>query len=71
METATDQFPPLDQITRAAVTTDEAAFYLNRKPQTLRLWACYENEPVRPIRVHGRLAWPVRDIKKALSIEFQ
>jgi hypothetical protein len=61
-------FPPLDQQTRSAVDTAAAAYYLNRRPQTLRAWACLENGPLRPIRVHGRLAWPVAEIKRILGV---
>jgi hypothetical protein len=32
-------YPPLDQETRSHVETECAAFYLNRKPQTMRVWA--------------------------------
>lgn len=60
-------FPPLEQENRDIITTEAAAFYLNRAPQTLRAWACLENGPLRPIRVHGRLAWRVADIQKILS----
>jgi hypothetical protein len=60
-------FPPLELITRPAVDTDSAAYYLGRKAQTLRAWACYENGPIRPIRVHGRLAWPVEKIRSLLG----
>ena len=49
------------------LTTSEAAAYLNRKPQTLRKWACFENGPVRPIRINGRLAWRVSDLAGLLS----
>jgi hypothetical protein len=48
---------------RDAITTEEAATYLSRKPQTLRKWAAYENGPIRPIRVNGRLMWPVANIE--------
>ena len=53
---------------RAAVDTETAAFHLNRAQQTLRIWACRENGPLRPIRVHGRLAWAVADIKRLLGV---
>lgn len=43
-------------------TTETAAKELNRKPQTLRKWACLESGPIRPIRINGRLAWRVTDI---------
>lgn len=58
----------LDKLNRTHITTEEAAFYLNRRPQTLRTWACYERGPIHPIRIQGRLAWPVDAIKKILQI---
>lgn len=58
----------LDRETRAALTTEEAAFHLNRRPQTLRLWACREDGPVRAFRVNGRLAWPVADLRRVLGV---
>ncbi len=60
-------FPPLTLETRSAVETACAAFHLTRKPQTLRLWACQGNGPIRPIHVHGRLAWKVADIQAVLN----
>ncbi|PSJ18336.1 hypothetical protein [Nitrosomonas supralitoralis] len=62
-------FPPLDSNTQPTLPTDATAFYLNRKSQTLRSWASLENGPIRPIRINGRLAWPVREIKKVLGVE--
>lgn len=59
---------PLAEEVRHALPTEEAACHLDRKPQTLRIWACKENGPIRPIRVHGRLAWPVVDLKKLLGV---
>lgn len=58
----------LDHETRAALPTFEAAFHLNRAQQTLRIWACRENGPLRPIRISGRLAWPVAEIKRLLEV---
>ncbi len=60
-------FPPLESITRPTVPTDAAAFYLNRRPQTLRAWACLENGALRPVRINGRLAWNVSEIRNLLS----
>jgi hypothetical protein len=62
-------FPPLEQITRPTVPTDAAAYYLNRQPQTLRAWACLENGALRPIRINGRLAWSVADIKLLVNAD--
>ncbi len=61
------QFPPLGQVTRPTVPTDAAAYYLNRQPQTLRAWACLENGALRPVRICGRLAWNVAEIKSLLN----
>jgi hypothetical protein len=60
--------PPLAEETRAALPTAEAAFHLNRAQQTLRLWAMRESGPIRPIRVHGRLAWPTEQIRRLLGM---
>lgn len=69
MQTVSDQFQPIEQITLAAVSTEQAAFYLNRRPQTLRIWAMKEDGLIRPLRINGRLAWPVKEIKKVLGVE--
>jgi hypothetical protein len=63
MNTNTIQFPPLEHVTSPTVSTSAAAHYLNRRPQTMRVWACFENGPIRPIRINNRLAWPVNEIK--------
>jgi hypothetical protein len=60
-------FTPLDQETRSHVETACAAYHLNRKVQTMRVWACLENGPLRPVRINGRLAWSVADIKRVLN----
>ena len=64
---AHQRFTPLEFETRAAIPTDAAAHHLNRKPQTLRSWACLENGAIRPIRINGRLAWPVAAIRSLLN----
>jgi hypothetical protein len=59
-------FPPIELVNRPTVSTAQAAFYLNRKPQTLRGWAMTE-KVIRPVRLNGRLAWPIEAIKAALA----
>lgn len=49
------------------LSTEVAAAVINRRPQTLRKWACLENGPIRPIRINGRLAWKVTDLQKLLN----
>lgn len=61
-------FLPLEQVTAPTVKTDAAAHYLNRQPQTLRIWACKQNGVIQPLNIHGRLAWRVSDIKRVLGM---
>ena len=65
---APQQFPPLESVNRPTVDTASAAYYLNRRPQTMRGWACLENGPLRPVRINGRLAWPISEIKRVLGV---
>ena len=60
-------YPALANESRTAISTNEAAFHLGRMPQTLRKWACYEDGPIRPIRINGRLAWRVADLNRVLA----
>lgn len=64
----TAQYLPLEQVLRPNLTTAETAYYLNRRPQTLRGWACMENGPLRPVRINGRLAWPVSELRRVLGV---
>lgn len=66
-QTATE-FPPLELVTRPTVDTAAAAYYLNRRPQTLRIYACRENGPLRPIRIQGRLHWRTDDLRRLLGL---
>lgn len=62
------QLTPLALETRTVLPTPEAAVHLNRAQQTLRLWACREDGPIRPIRINGRLAWPVAELRRVLEV---
>jgi len=62
------QFPDLRKEKRVTVDTATAAHWLSRKSQTLRGWACLENGPLRPIRINGRLAWNLADIRRLLGV---
>lgn len=67
--TAPPQFPPLEIVTSPTVATEQAGYYLNRRPQTLRIWACRDGTgPIRPIRINGRLAWPVSELRRVLGV---
>ena len=60
-------FVALSSELRTHVNTACAAFHLGRKPQTLRVWASYEKGPLRPVRVNGRLAWSIAEIRRILQ----
>lgn len=67
---AANPFQPvsLERETRTALPTNEAAFHLSRAQQTLRLWAMREDGPLRPMRINGRLAWPVSELRRVLGV---
>jgi len=62
------QYQPLTEVTRPNLKTEEAAHYLNRRPQTLRAWACLENGPIRPRRIGAHLHWATADIRRMLGV---
>lgn len=61
-------FIPLRQEIRTHVSTRLMCAHIGRKEQTAREWACYESGPIRPIRIMGRLAWPVAEIRRLLGV---
>ncbi len=64
------KFPPLELVNRPTVTTEQAAHYLNRRPQTLRTWAMNSGTgPINCIRINGRLAWPVSELRRVLGVQ--
>ena len=68
-ESQSQRFPPLEQVNRPTVPTEQAAHYLNRRPQTLRTWAMNSGTgPVPCIRINGRLAWPVSELRRVLGV---
>ena len=59
-----EQYLPLEQVTKPNLTTAETAYYLNRRPQTLRGWACHSGTgPMVPKRIGGLLAWSTATVK--------
>jgi hypothetical protein len=49
------------------VPTNQAATLINRRPQTLRKWACLNCGPIKPIRINGRLHWRLSDLQNLLA----
>ena len=71
MQTQTGQrFTPLEQVTKPNLTTAELAYYSNMAEQTWRVKACYDTAPdgLRPLRVCGKLAWPVSELRRVLGV---
>ncbi|MDP1999605.1 MAG: DNA-binding protein [Rhodoferax sp.] len=63
------QHLPLEQVRKPNLTTAEAAFYLNRAPQTLRVWSMRDGiEGLRPRRIHGLLAWNTAEVKALAGV---
>lgn len=65
------KFIPIHEQIRTHIPTDEAAFYLCLKEQTMRSWDCPSNKniaPLTPIKITGKLLWSVKDIKKLLGL---
>jgi hypothetical protein len=63
------KYLPLEEITRPNLSTNEAAYYLNRRPQTLRGWACHSGTgPMVPTRIGGLLAWSTSTVKKLAGV---
>ncbi len=68
--TAPPQFTPLAQVTNPTVDTAAAGYYLHLAQNTLRIYACRENGPIRPLRIPGssKLHWRTADIRKLLGV---
>lgn len=54
-----------------ALKTAYAAIVLNKKPQTLRIWASTDTGPldVRPLRIGRELLWCTKSILRALDFK--
>ena len=61
-------YPPLQAVNSPTVSTNQAGYYLNRRPQTLRGWACNEDGPLLPIRINGRLHWEKNALCRLLGV---
>ena len=61
-------FVPLELETRPTVNTAAAAHYLHLAQQTMRIYACKETGPIRPIRINGRLHWETKKIRALLEV---
>lgn len=51
----------------SVTNTNQAAKFLNFKPQTLHKWACYQNGAIQPVRIGGALRWRLSDIAALIA----
>ena len=66
----TAPYPPLALVNKPNLTTAEAAYYLDRRPQTLRAWACRSGSgPMIPKRIGGLLAWNTAAVKALAGVQ--
>ena len=61
-------YPALEDEVRPLLKTEQTAFYLQVKEQTLRLWASTGEGPIRPVRVGGALRWPTAQLRDLLGV---
>lgn len=62
-------FPDLSEVKTTTVTTEQASYYLGRKPATLRLYGRRAEAPIKPIRFGGRYLWRTADIKAIVGAD--
>lgn len=60
-------YPPLSEQVLDLLTTNETAFYLRLRPQTLRKQHCQGKCKLRPAKINGRLLWRKAEIVDLLS----
>ena len=60
-------YPPISKVTAPTVGADQAAFYLNRKPETLRKYAKMERPPIVPLKYGRQYLFRVADIKSLIG----
>ena len=62
-------YPPLEQVNAPNVPTAQAAHYLGRRPQTLRIWSMGRvDAPIKPLNIGGRLAWPTARLREICGV---
>ena len=65
-------YPRLEDVTAPTVSTEQAAYYLNRASQTLRIWAMGKvSPPIKPLRIGGRLAWPTEKLRTLFNVDIK
>jgi predicted DNA-binding transcriptional regulator AlpA len=63
-----EQFPPLEEVTKPILTTNEFCFYTTLAKSPAWFWASSEKGKVRPVRIGGKLGWPTRAVKELCGV---
>lgn len=58
---------PLDEVRYEFLTTDELAYYLRLKEQTIRKKHMNGTLGIDPVKIGGRLRWPIRRVTDFLD----
>jgi hypothetical protein len=58
------QFPPLAEVTKDYLDTNETAFYLGLKPKSVRAWKYTGKAPIKPQKkINGRDRYSIADVR--------
>jgi|LakMenEpi03Aug12_release.lakeMendotaPanAssembly.Ray.scaffolds.fasta_scaffold3373281_1 hypothetical protein len=61
------KYPPIADVTRDLLTTDETAFYLGLKPQTLRKWHCEGKGIIRPVYIGSKPMYKKTAVQQVIA----
>lgn len=60
-------YPPISKVTAPTVGAEQAAYYLDRKPETLRKYAKLETPPIKPLKYGKQYLFRTADIKALIG----
>ena len=60
-------FAPLESVSKPLLTISEVAHYLNRRPQTVRVWTSRDTAPIPVIRINGKPAFRTIDVRNLIN----
>lgn len=61
------EFPPLEEVSKPVLTTEEFCHYSNVPRSTAWAWS-HRGGEVNPIRIGRRLGWPTKAVKELLGV---
>lgn len=61
------KYPPIAEVTRDLLTTDETAFYLGLKPQTLRKWHSKGMGIILPVYIGSKPMYKKAEVQQVIA----